>query len=227
MKHLFLFLIILVLFSACKTPFNLGHYPLGKTPVATKPFVQLQNKDKIDAHSVKEKADSIIADLHSYAKKDVAFYSTGLHTFGNLGTKFATKMLEGDLNFYSTTTPFHSKSGLRYYTEYYIQKEGSNTISIFNYHSVKKIMLPGDDGYEYLQLFRKNRLWWNLGFYGSIAAELTGVGIGASASNSGKATGNTLIAAGICGMITSAIEVELNRRRNVQKAVARHNHMIE
>ena len=235
-RHLSLAMVIFV--SSCKSSLTVCKY-MGHEPVSNPaPFVQLRDKERSKVETVREDKDSLLADQTAYPKKDIAFYCDGKNTFANIygssraAYKFAPLTSEGDLNIYTATWKHEGtyKGGHRtyYISKDFIQKSGSSQVALFNYHSVKRILLPGEEGYEYLERYKRNRLWWSIGFYGGMAAEFTGVGIGSNPrSSSAMAASDALIFTGVCSVLTSAVFLVLNKAKNVQMAVAKHNHIIE
>ena len=234
MRPVLCLLLFPLLFCSCGYSLSVSHHHLGREVHGSRqPYVQLYHQEKINATTVTGKRDSVYADGTGYSKRDVIFYCDGQNTFGKLpNQQFATKILDGDINIYQMSTPYHPRGAptrIAYRTDHYVQKEESPALRLLTYHNVKKMIGPGEDGYEYLKQYKSNRLKGNLGFYGGFALYFAGLALYAGSHYQfvGCFEGVNVAVISLTGMVTSALVLELNKGRNVQKAIAKHNHMME
>ena len=249
MKNLALLVIVTLFFCSCKTTLPMGSTP-SKQPM---PFVKLSNGSTIDAKSVIAKNNNIKADNTTYKKKEVIAYSDGKHTYGSIKKgAFAVKIYEGDLNIYQSTsshtsTTYHSNGpapvnyqGSSYssgswttsshsHVSKYFQKEGTDKLTYLNYKSIKKVILPKDPGFKYLQTYKRHRLTGDLvmvGGFGMFCAGSAIVGSSImSSTGKGEGAGFAVMLGGAGAIVTGYIMNGINQL-NIKRAVAKHNGLV-
>ncbi len=117
-----------------------------------------------------------------------------------------------------------------YTTNYFLQKDATDTVILFDAHTVRNIFHPGEPGWEYLQQYDKNRRIGLIGLAAGFAVFYAGGEVGNSGDLShqpAKATiGFSILSAGVGAAITSAV-VLIRNHRNRFKAIAAYNGVLK
>ena len=233
MKKLALFLSVVLFFGSCSRLI----VPMGALPdKRPAPYVKLKAGTTIEPKTMAVKHGKIKADGKTYKTKDVAFYSNGEFTYGNIKKhSFAKQIYVGDINVYqtiSTHTTMDPHTGVMHTStsvNNYIQKEGSDKLSYFRYKSVAKLIPSTDQGFKYLQTYKTHRMIDDIVMAGGFGmfcggAVVAGNGI-MSTSGRGTGTGVGMIFTGMGVILTGAIMNQFNHL-NLKRSVAAHNGLI-
>ena len=143
----------------------------------TPPFVQLKTGAKFEGSNAERKAtlfngDKIVLGDTTFKTKDVAFYSTGGTTFGNVGRKtFAWEVAYGKINLFkqvtetqehSTTTMANgstmSSTTTHHHIYYYIEDKDGAPLHHLSYNNLKPMVMKGTPEFSMLEKYRQKRV---------------------------------------------------------------------
>ena len=237
MKNLTILLAFALFFGSCKVTIPMGNSP----EMHPKPFLKFKNGKKIEPQHVTIKSKKIKTDSSSYKKKDISSYSDGRYIFGSVKkSSFAKEIYNGDINVFQTVTKSTSTSYMGatagnpsgWHTsshtsiKYYLQKNGTEKLVFFNFKSAKKMILPKDPGFKYLNTYKSHRLIDDIVMLGGFGMFCAGSAIVGSSINSstghGQGAGFAVMLGGASAIITGAVMSGINHI-NLRRAIAKHN----
>lgn len=148
---------------------------------------------------------------------------------------FAKKLSDGNISIYGITFhhQFMNARGAKitnYPTNYYLRKGETDTVILFDYHTVKNIIHQGDKGWEYLQQFDQHKRMGFIGLAAGFAVFYSGGELGNSGYLSHQPVktdiGISILSIGVSTFITSAV-VLFRNHRNILKAIAAYNGVLK
>jgi hypothetical protein len=213
-------------------------YDLSKGPVATTPFVQTTDGNRIAAGKVEKTKKEIIADDKAYKQKEVSFYGDGKKAYANVGgTSFAPQIAAGKINVYQssyTTTTYDPGFGnvpgrlkTSNHQRWYIQDSSANTVSFFGYKSLKSLVPANSAAGAIIKDYKKSRVISNItlgaGFGVFIAGAAMAGGAVLNDKSDAKINAGLYTMMGGAGIMTYSFVIKGRNRGKLIKAINVHN----
>lgn len=206
--------------TSCKT-MNLPY-----TIVKTDPYVRLKSGEKYMGKSIERTEgifvkDRIVLDDTAFKTKDVAFYSTGMNTYGNLGRKFfASQVGAGKIGLFKyttiTTTVQNGFATTQARVHYFVQKQPDAPLKPLTYKNLKPLVQQNTPEYAMLQKAKSARLAAQIS--GVVCFGLLAGGVGMTAAGNYGA-GAAMLAGGCLAYIPFGVFNLTNKNRQLKTVI--------